>query len=298
MFHHNDKFKKSREDWEDGNPRLTAEILFACAYVFMCLRILGILRTDRTLGPLQVSLSKMCFNIYHFLIIFVLIVFSFSMGFTELFSYYGTKEGEKFMCKLNATTYECQSPYSHLFSTLEESLDSLFWYLFGQIDVPTTEIAGKHKSTAMAGYLMLIIYHIIAVIVLINMLIAMMALTFEETSSRSEMKWKFHRTVVWVRFIGKEAVRPPPFNIIPSSSSIRSFCCNIWKKIFSHKKKKTNKDENEESQIEMVAITSPKLNYKMLKKGAKAITRGLCRKKRNIVLEKLVRRYKFKVLLK
>ena len=50
-----EKVQVYRAEWSDYCWRLIAESFQAYAYVFLVLRLLGILRTDRTLGPLQVT---------------------------------------------------------------------------------------------------------------------------------------------------------------------------------------------------------------------------------------------------
>ena len=50
-----------RAEWSDHCPRLIAESFQAYGYVFLVLRLLGILRTDRTLGPLQVKFFDILF---------------------------------------------------------------------------------------------------------------------------------------------------------------------------------------------------------------------------------------------
>lgn len=81
----------------------------------------------------------------------------------------------------------------------------------------------KNPST---GLLLLAVYHVLAIIVLLNVIIAMMSRTFEKVSANEEEQWKFNRTSVWVRFIRREITRPPPMNLIPNPKSICSYIDN------------------------------------------------------------------------
>ena len=216
-LHYNDETKLTQKDWKDKELRLTAQILQSYAYVFVFLRVLSIFRSDRTLGPLQVSLSHMAVNIVQFLVIFLLILIAFSMGLTHLFYFYGTEQGQEFVCGKNIND-TCQSTAAISFQTIPQSISTLFWALFEPTDV-SNETAGSHTSTTIAGHVMLVIYQITAAIVLINMLIAMMALSFQNVSENSEETWRFYRITLWMRYIC-DASTPSPFNLIPKASNI------------------------------------------------------------------------------
>jgi len=216
-LHYNDETKLTQKDWKDKELRLTAQILQSYAYVFVFSRVLSILRSNRTLGPLQVSLSHMAVNIVQFLVIFLLILIAFSMGLTHLFYFYGTEQGQEFVCGKNIND-TCQSTAAISFQTIPQSISTLFWALFEPTDV-SNETAGSHTSTTIAGHVMLVIYQITAAIVLINMLIAMMALSFENVSKNSDETWRFYRITLYMRYIC-DASTPSPFNLIPKAPDI------------------------------------------------------------------------------
>lgn len=61
-------------------------------------------------------------------------------------------------------------PYSRLFETLQ----SLFWSIFGLISLYVTNVDAEHQFTEFVGATMFGTYNIISLVVLLNMLIAMM----------------------------------------------------------------------------------------------------------------------------
>uniref|UniRef100_F6ZFR2 Ion transport domain-containing protein n=3 Tax=Ciona intestinalis TaxID=7719 RepID=F6ZFR2_CIOIN len=83
-----------RSEWYMFEWRLVAEGLMACAYVFVFIRLLGLTRVDRTLGPLQISLARMVKDVVQFLCIFAFILFAFALALTELYWFYGTPKGK------------------------------------------------------------------------------------------------------------------------------------------------------------------------------------------------------------
>lgn len=61
-------------------------------------------------------------------------------------------------------------PYSRLFETLQ----SLFWSIFGLINLYVTNVKAQHEFTEFVGATMFGTYNVISLVVLLNMLIAMM----------------------------------------------------------------------------------------------------------------------------
>ena len=103
------------------------------------------------------------------------------------------------------------------FSNLGDSLIALFWSLFGYIEVSNDlHLNGTQPLIELFGYVVIATYHVTAIIILINMLIAMMTKSFEVTSENKDTEWKFQCTIIWIRFLRREVFMPPPMNIIPN----------------------------------------------------------------------------------
>ncbi|XP_078488075.1 short transient receptor potential channel 4-like isoform X2 [Ciona intestinalis] len=226
-----------RSEWNMFEWRLVAEGLMACAYVFVFIRLLGLTRVDRALGPLQISLTRMVRDVVQFLCIFALILFAFALALTELYWFYGTPKGKEISCdvglksNLTNTTASCPE-INTMFHSVWYSMIDLFWSLFGQLDMSKLSLSGKHLFTEYVGKALLAVYHVIAIIVLLNMLIAMMSRSYERTSENEEKEWKFQRTKMWIRILRKEIIRPPPMNLLPSFETIwyylkrsKRLCC-------------------------------------------------------------------------
>ncbi|XP_078495627.1 short transient receptor potential channel 4-like [Ciona intestinalis] len=216
-----------RSEWDMFEWRLVAEGLIACAYVFVFLRLLGLTRVNRALGPLQISLARMVVDVIQFLCIFGFIMFAFALALAELYWFYGTAKGKEIFCErlknsnstINATSPACTkgNPY---FQGVWYSIIDLFWALFGQMDISKLSLSGKHLFTEYVAKALLAVYHIIAIIILLNMLIAMMSRSYERTSENEEKEWKFQRTKMWIRILRKETIRPPPMNLFPNSETV------------------------------------------------------------------------------
>uniref|UniRef100_A0A8D0TYK6 Short transient receptor potential channel 1 n=1 Tax=Sus scrofa TaxID=9823 RepID=A0A8D0TYK6_PIG len=74
-----------RKDWDAFHPTLVAEGLFAFANVLSYLRLFFMYTTSSILGPLQISMGQMLQDFGKFLGMFLLVLFSFTIGLTQLY---------------------------------------------------------------------------------------------------------------------------------------------------------------------------------------------------------------------
>ncbi|EDO36284.1 predicted protein, partial [Nematostella vectensis] len=109
-------------------------------------------------------------------------------------------------------------------------LYSLFWSVFGLTELNSfgTNDA-KFTITKETGEVMFGFFQVIAVIVAVNMLIAMMTRSFESIAEHADVKWKVSRTRLWMSWIQKgSGCLPPPLNLIPNPllifQGLKQFC--------------------------------------------------------------------------
>lgn len=128
---------------------------------------------------------------------------------------------------------------------LFETLQSLFWSIFGLLNLYVTNVKARHEFTEFIGATMFGTYNVISLVVLLNMLIAMMnnsyqliavshradrfpkpvksnkpAFLFLSPQDHADIEWKFARTKLWMSYFDEGGTLPPPFNIVPSPKSI------------------------------------------------------------------------------
>ena len=77
-------FASKRENWDDFDPILLSEGLFATANIFSSLKLVYIFSVNPYLGPLQISLGRMVIDILKFFSIYTLVLFSFACGMNQL----------------------------------------------------------------------------------------------------------------------------------------------------------------------------------------------------------------------
>ncbi|KAF4532038.1 hypothetical protein B566_EDAN015017 [Ephemera danica] len=185
-----------REHWDDFDPQLIAEGLFAAANVFSALKLVHLFSINPHLGPLQISLGRMVIDIVKFFFIYSLVLLPNGMADWA-------NNGEACM-------------KWRRFGNLFESSQSLFWASFGMVGLDAFELTGIKSYTRFWGLLMFGSYSVINVIVLLNLLIAMMSNSYAAIVEHADVEWKFARTRLWLSYFEESATLPPPFNIIPA----------------------------------------------------------------------------------
>ncbi|XP_072945704.1 transient-receptor-potential-like protein [Epargyreus clarus] len=209
-----------REQWDDFDPQLIAEGLFAGANVFSALKLVHLFSINPHLGPLQISLGRMVIDIVKFFFIYSLVLFAFACGLNQLLWYFAELERRK--CYVlpgglpdwNNAGDHCMKWRS--FGNVFEASQSLFWASFGMVGLENFELAGIKSYTRFWGLLMFGSYSVINVIVLLNLLIAMMSNSYAMIDEHSDVEWKFARTRLWMSYFEEISTLPPPFNIMPT----------------------------------------------------------------------------------
>uniref|UniRef100_A0AAQ5YVS4 Transient receptor ion channel domain-containing protein n=1 Tax=Amphiprion ocellaris TaxID=80972 RepID=A0AAQ5YVS4_AMPOC len=171
---------RPREEWEMWHPTLIAEALFAIANIFSSLRLISLFTANSHLGPLQISLGRMLLDILKFLFIYCLVLLAFANGLNQLYFYYETKASEE---PNNCKGIRCERQ-NNAFSTLFETLQSLFWSIFGLLNLYVTNVKARHEFTEFVGATMFGTYNVISLVVLLNMLIAMMNNSYQLIAER------------------------------------------------------------------------------------------------------------------
>ncbi|KAH0630922.1 hypothetical protein JD844_004289 [Phrynosoma platyrhinos] len=161
---------RPREEWEMWHPTLIAEALFAISNILSSLRLISLFTANSHLGPLQISLGRMLLDILKFLFIYCLVLLAFANGLNQLYFYYETNASEE---PNNCKGIRCEKQ-NNAFSTLFETLQSLFWSVFGLLNLYVTNVKARHEFTEFVGATMFGTYNVISLVVLLNMLIAMM----------------------------------------------------------------------------------------------------------------------------
>ncbi|KAJ8025106.1 Short transient receptor potential channel 7 [Holothuria leucospilota] len=206
---------QTRFNWDPYDPVFLCEATFAVANILSFIRMIQVCVIFKFLGPLQISLSGIIVQIIKFLVIFSFVWISFALGFSQLYRSFETLE--KYKC-----TEDCREP---AFISLHASMATLFWSLFDLLDLEIFEINTEKEFSLVQrlGFTLYAIYLIVAVIIMLNALIAMMSNHYTRIEENAEKEWRFARTKLMVDVMEYIPTVPPPLNLIPSVSTITKF---------------------------------------------------------------------------
>nr|XP_009859269.1 short transient receptor potential channel 5 [Ciona intestinalis]XP_018668520.1 short transient receptor potential channel 5 [Ciona intestinalis]XP_026691185.1 short transient receptor potential channel 5 [Ciona intestinalis] len=229
----------NRETWEleFAWPVYISEVCYALIYILIFVRAMELLYIDRTLGPLQLSLDKMMVDIFRFLVLFAVTFMAFAFGMTQLYWAYGTPRlfrmnvTEREVCgdTFDSSSFTCYPVYSSIIDSILEQYWTLYGYGYGAEPTAAVKVPGQSTITLPSGLILSMVFHMWAVVVMLNMLIAMMSHSFDRVRDNAEIEWKYHRSGMWMRYVKVNVCpRPCPMNLLPTVQSIVA-CCAYFK---------------------------------------------------------------------
>uniref|UniRef100_A0A3P8W848 Short transient receptor potential channel 1 n=1 Tax=Cynoglossus semilaevis TaxID=244447 RepID=A0A3P8W848_CYNSE len=232
-----------RKNWDAFHPILVAEGLFAFANVLSYLRLFFMYTTSSILGPLQISMGQMLQEFGKFLGLFLLVLFSFTIGLTQL---YGGNEKEKNSPPRDCEGIFCPQQSNSAFHSFMGTCYALFWYIFSLAHVAlfVTRINLTEELRSFVGAMIIGTYNIVVVIVLTKLLVAMLHKSFRQIANHEDKEWKFARAKLWLSYFDDKCTLPPPLNILPSPKTVCYFVTSMSKWICSHTSKGRVKRQN------------------------------------------------------
>ncbi|XP_067342585.1 short transient receptor potential channel 1 isoform X2 [Channa argus] len=242
------KFKNvedtERKNWDAFHPILVAEGLFAFANVLSYLRLFFMYTTSSILGPLQISMGQMLQEFGKFLGLFLLVLFSFTIGLTQLYGK-DQKDKDKNPPK-DCEGIFCQQQSNDAFHTFMGTCYALFWYIFSLAHVAlfVTRISYTEELRSFVGAMIIGTYNIVVVIVLTKLLVAMLHKSFRQIANHEDKEWKFARAKLWLSYFDDKCTLPPPLNILPSPKTVCYLVTSMRKWICSHTSKGKVKRQN------------------------------------------------------
>ncbi|ELT93222.1 hypothetical protein CAPTEDRAFT_147411, partial [Capitella teleta] len=181
--------------WDSWDPVHVCESLFAVGHILNFSRLFHLLAINEHLGPMLISLERMIKDVMKFMVTFVPISLAFIVGMYNMYWYYNPK----------------------VRGNVELTFRTIFWAVFGLKDAKVVELGGyESRFTERVGYIVFGVYYWGAVIILLNMLIAMMTRSFDKIATDQDIEWKFVRSKLYMEYIRRGNTLAIPFNLIPT----------------------------------------------------------------------------------
>jgi len=217
-----------REEWETFDPQLIADALFAASNILSALKLIHMCSISSHLGPLQLSLKRILIDILKFFSIYSLVLFSFACGLNQLMWYFADLERKKSYNLTEGISNESSLKWNN-FGNVFESMHTLFWTGFGEVNLETFDLPGMKSYTKFWALFMFATYSVINVTIMLNLLIAMMSNSYSVIEGQSDVEWKFSRSKLWLSCFEETPTLPSPYNVYPSLKHFKKLYYYIWK---------------------------------------------------------------------
>ncbi|XP_071487665.1 transient-receptor-potential-like protein [Diadema antillarum] len=206
------KYEVSRIAWRTFDPQLVAEICFAVANIFSCLRLLHPIVSFEFVGPVLISFAAIMSDMLRFSCLFAIVLGAFGLGFTQLYAAVATEYWS--MCELNKISSGCETSS---FDNIGHSIVVFFWALYGESNVSNFALPPNLWLTRDVGLFLFGVYLLLSITIMMNALIAMLSNTYSRVEEQARMEWHFARTRMMLEFDQRmtDGGLPPPFNITP-----------------------------------------------------------------------------------
>ncbi|XP_078594543.1 short transient receptor potential channel 5-like [Branchiostoma floridae x Branchiostoma japonicum] len=216
----------ARAKWNSFQPVMVADALYAVFTMTVFLRAMYFMRMSRNMGSLQISFGRMVLDIIKFVIFLGLVDIAFACGFNQLYWFYGSVHN--YLCEKhhqsNLQNVDCSK--AHGYGTLSSTILTLFWAEFGISDLSMLELKPRPSPvealqiqdqpvfTEVVGTVMFAMYQVVAVVVLLNLLIAIMTTSYQMTEDNKDREWAYSFVSDTLSVIRGNLSLPPPFNLL------------------------------------------------------------------------------------
>lgn len=219
-------------EWEthtrDGYGVILASYcFFAVGILLSFTRNLSFIQANSITGPLLHAFTQMLVDVARFFLYFVFVFLAFAVSFTKLYLQYD-KARRHFHVNI-ASPNQTTDPLN--LERFGNSMKTIFWSLFGEVDDSGFQIEEDgYGAIWKTGMVFFGAFNIVAVLVALNMLIAILNESYTRISEDLDTEWKFTRTKLWLSWIYKKGVLPPPLNILYVFLPVRWVVVSVFTK--------------------------------------------------------------------
>ena len=167
------------------------------------------LQLTERFGPIIISISRVTKDIFTISINYILVLITFSTCIL-------------FVSRVQIYTFNNYTGYQYEDNDWKESdkdvsftdiLVSLFWEVFNPGPADDDTFSSSSDFSTHLIIMLYAIYQILAIIVILNLLIALMNSTIQRIQDKQLLYWKFERASIWLDFINADQYHTvvPPF---------------------------------------------------------------------------------------
>ena len=227
--------------FESGHDRATLmyyrDNVFAFVFLGLIVQLFEFLSMHEMFGPWIVIIYALILDVLKFLVVLFIVIGAFTLHMVVIYKPAYDKKQVDFPDGLVSEL--------NVVGDINTVFRDLFFACFGLSSIPSYELTAVQRNlnpaeTGTMAVVVFALYQIVAIIILVNLLIAMMGNTYAIIDERSETEWKFGRArIIWN--MTKTTSVPIPVNIVATSLVFfrvlhltNFFCCSAnVKKIYN-----------------------------------------------------------------
>ncbi|CAI2347537.1 unnamed protein product [Caenorhabditis sp. 36 PRJEB53466] len=254
-----DASKVDRVHWPSAEYDLFHEIFLSIACVLGISKCFYYLQIVKGIGGSVISVGKCVGKVYTYIIIMILLIFSFSVGLNVLVGPYLNRESIKKDGSVDESTTKS-------YGNLAMSTKNLFWSIFGYLGPSTyvTAVGNAGRDLEPAGHpfnsatleILGGLFHGIIIITILNLMISLLVKKADEVLDNEEMEFKYTRAAIYAEFLSWEMAAPPPFNLflVPMHLVHRTFLHRLYESPSWGQKPVEDKDEERAQQEQYMKV--------------------------------------------
>ncbi|WKY09461.1 hypothetical protein Q1695_002097 [Nippostrongylus brasiliensis] len=206
----------SRIHWPSWDYFLIYDIYLCTGCILGLWRVFYFFQLKKGIGGSVISVGQCVSTIYNYLIVMGVIMVSFAVGVNLLVQPY-----------LHSTVREedgSETPMGPHFQNLFITFRNMYWALYGYLDPNLYPIINgnsgpdqqpvQHQITGFATEMIMVLYHCIIVITLLNLMVSLLVKKADEVLENEESEFKYTRIAIYSEYISWSASVPPPFNLL------------------------------------------------------------------------------------
>ncbi|GMR58317.1 hypothetical protein PMAYCL1PPCAC_28512, partial [Pristionchus mayeri] len=208
--------KLHRRHWPMIDYFLLYDIFLATGCIFAFWKSFYFFQLVKGVGATIISIGRCVSQIYSYLFVMGIIMFSFAIGLNILSSPYEGISARKDNGDMTDS--------SDFFSSIENAVRHLYWAFYGYMEytqfphevgnagADQKMVKNKLIEYAIEGVAMS--YHAILIITLLNLMISLLVKKADEVLDNEDLEFKYTRAAIYSEFFEPSFSVPPPLNIL------------------------------------------------------------------------------------
>ncbi|XP_078372242.1 uncharacterized protein LOC144655919 isoform X2 [Oculina patagonica] len=205
--------------WASSGPVTDNRVLVIAGYLYglntmiLTLRAFGhVMETTKRVGAIQIALFHIIGDVVTIFWQFIATILAFSLAATKVYM----SEQSYVMKNESGKDLACSTSGIYCWWSL---LKHLLWSLLGQVDLDPLD--SVDSPSVILAYFLYAVFLIMAVILLINMMIALLSNTYQQVADHSLMEWSYKKAITIQVYSAYDPI-PVPLNLI--SYCFMAFC--------------------------------------------------------------------------